>query len=58
MATQCKYATGLTYFDVGYSPTFLKTTKDARKEFTSLGNKTAKLEAMRFQIRISFIGFE
>ena len=54
---QRKYATALTYLDVAHSPAFWKTKKDARKEFTRLGSKTAKLEAVKFQIRIRVIGF-
>ena len=57
MATQHKYATALTYLDVAHSPAFWKTKKDAREEFSRLGSKTAKLEAVKFQIRIRVIGF-
>lgn len=57
MATQREYATALTYLDVAHSPAFWKTKKDARKEFSRLGSKTAKLEAIKFLIRIPVIGF-
>ena len=57
MATQREYATALTYLGVAHSLAFWKTKKDARKEFTRLGSKTAKLEAVKFQIRIHVIGF-
>ena len=57
MAAQREYATALSYLDVAHSHAFWKTKKDARKEFTRLGSKTAKLEVMKFQIRIHVIGF-
>ena len=57
IAVQHEYATALTYLDVAHSPSFWKTKKDANKEFTRLGSKTAKLQAVKFQIRICVIGF-
>mmetsp|Transcript_26186 Transcript_26186/g.44648 ORF Transcript_26186/g.44648 Transcript_26186/m.44648 type:complete len:365 (-) Transcript_26186:8-1102(-) len=57
IAVQTEYANALTYIDMFHSPAGWKTRKEARTKFNALGSKTAKLDAVKEQIRIRVIGF-
>jgi hypothetical protein len=56
-AVQREYANAVTYIDMYYSPACWKTMSQARKEFSKLRSKTAKLDAVKEQIRIRVVGF-
>jgi hypothetical protein len=56
VAAQGEYANALTYLDVYYSSACWKDVTMCKKEFASLGSKTAKLAAVKEQLRIRTVG--
>ena len=57
LASQTDYATALTLIDMYYSPACRRTKSIAEKEHKKLITKTAKLNAIKEQIRIRVKGF-
>ena len=57
LAAESRYATALTYIEMYYSPAAWKTSTQARGEFNKLTSNTAKLNAVKEQIRIRVLGF-
>jgi hypothetical protein len=57
LAMQKEYANALTYIDMFNSSTCWKTKSIAQTEFGKLHSKTAKLDAVKEQIRIRVFGF-
>ena len=57
VVAQMEYANALTYTDMYHSDVCWKTAGDARRAFSKLTSKTAKLDAVKEQIRIRVLGF-
>ena len=57
IAAQREYANALTFIEMYHSDACWKTGAVARREYSKLGSKTAKLDAVKEQIRIRVIGF-
>ena len=57
LAVQLEYANALTYIDMFHSGACWKSKVDAKKYFSKLNSRAAKLEAVKDQIRIRVIGF-
>ncbi len=57
LACQKEYGNKLTYIEMANSPAFWKTKVIANREFKNLPSETARLNAVKEQIRIRIIGF-
>ena len=57
LACQKEYGNKLTYIEMANSPAFWKTKIIANREFKNLPSETARLNAVKEQIRIRIIGF-
>ena len=57
IAAQREYANALTHIDVFHSPAGWKDEGEVRRGYALLGSKTARLEAVKNQIRIRTVGF-
>ncbi len=57
LACQKEYGNKLTYIEMANSPAFWKTKTIAKREFKNLASQTARLNAVKEQIRIRIIGF-
>ena len=57
LACQKEYGNKLTYIEMANSPAFWKTKTIANREFKNLPSETARLNAVKEQIRIRIIGF-
>jgi hypothetical protein len=57
LACQKEYGNKLTYIEMANSPVFWKTKPIAKREFKNLPSETARLNAVKEQIRIRTIGF-
>ena len=56
VAAQREYATALTYLDMFHSPACWSEVVQCRTEFAALGSKTARLSAVKEQLRMRTIG--
>ena len=57
VAVQKEYANALTNIDMFHSPACWQNKKVANKSFEKLTSRSAKLEAVKEQIRIRVVGF-
>jgi hypothetical protein len=57
IACQEEYGDKLTYIDMVYSRAFWDSKQMAMKEYKKLGSYTAKINAVKLQIKIHVIGF-
>ena len=57
IAAQSAYAIALSYIEFFHSNNGWRTEAQCRKAFSKLGSKTARLEAVKTQIRIRTVGF-
>ena len=57
IACQKEYGDKLTYIDMAHSPAFWISKAMANKEYKKLGSNTAKINAVKLQVKIHVIGF-